>query len=191
MLSCSCKRRLRLRLSCTPTVICSYIYLWATCSPDQLNPCTPEWRACLQAYPSMRCRRLSACGEEAEPSSFPQNNKLCGSGFSCAAQIKSEPGPDGSWELWAFSFLRLTVRRPFLPRGTEQRWATQRSRVLRGESSAQKVSAPGSRDRKWPGSLEVIKPLIWYHRDRTQLGYHCFSLPNGRLLLTTSEKTVN
>lgn len=51
------------------------------------------------------------------------------------------------------------------PRGAEQ--FSSRAEWSR-ESAAGKVqrTAPGSRGRKWPGPLEVIRALTWYQRDR-------------------------
>lgn len=90
-------------------------------------------------------------------------------GFSCPAQIRSEPGPDGLFCLRAPSLwlLPLGLRGGPLP-GEQSSWGqAEWSAVGRVQVQHTVVWAPGSTDRKWPGPLEVIKPLIGYQRDRT------------------------
>lgn len=99
-------------------------------------------------------------------------------GFSCPAQIRSELGPDGLVCLRAPSLwlLPLGLRGGPLPREESSWGQTEWSAAGKVQVQHTQVWAPGSTDRKWPGPLEVIKPLIWYHRDRTHSSSsHCLS----------------
>lgn len=96
------------------------------------------------------------------------NNKLCRflGFFFLPAQIRSEPK---SLVFVSVQLLPLGWGGGSIP-GDRSIWGQTGERARCGTVQVQhaRVSAPGSRDRKRPVSLEVIKPLIWYLRGRTR-----------------------
>ena len=65
-----------------------------------------------------------------------------------------------AWELQLFGFYHLDYVEARSPENSPAE--AKQSRVLQGKSKSNthRFWAPGSRERKWPGPLEVIKPLI-------------------------------
>lgn len=156
-----------------------------TCSLSVLNLWIPEWWVGLWTYLVLRPTSDCLCRGRSSFLLHQSNNKQR-RGSVAHDRLNQSRG----LMLWSsrallksLDFTTRTIWRPFSP-GERSRWG-QAEWSAAGKVQRTEVSAPGSTDRKWPGSLEVIKPLIWYHRERTHsTGSHRLSCTRSRQLFS-------